>query len=224
MHGERRARRCAPAAGGTRSTPFEIASTPVSAAEPGGEGAQEHEAASTRAGPGGERVRRRPPEGRSRRRTWPTPDADHARRSTATKPYVGSANEDARPRCTPRRFDDREQHDERERELDLVQPRSDGTAERDAKDAGGDRDCDREHVVGQKAAAPATRPRQRSEIVLRDHVRAAARLVGATVWRVRERRRSRGGRRSRSRSGGSGGVEVDRCAASSRTTMPASVA
>ena len=80
---------------------------------------------------------------------------------------------------------DREQQDAAERELDPVRvERRRRRGDRD--DPRRDRDRDRQHVVREQRG-PGDEARDRAEVLLRDDVRAAARLVGAHGLPVRER-------------------------------------
>ena len=103
--------------------------------------------------------------------------------STVTNAYVGSAKSSPDSR-TPRRFASTISSEAGERQPDLVRG-SDGDERRDGEDAGRDRHRDGEHVVGQQRCG-GDEARRRAEVLPRDDVRAAARLVHAHRLPVRE--------------------------------------
>ena len=164
-------------------TPFAIASTPVRALEPEAK-ARSSTKMVTAPVPAGSGLGATACGGDpSRHSTSPTPIST----SIATmKPYVGSAKAMPLSR-TPRRLtkvistiaSDAQPH------VPSREPRNGGG---NREDPARDGHRDGEHVVDEQRRAGNQR-RQRAEVVLGDHVRAAARLVGADDLRIGERRR-----------------------------------
>ena len=181
-------------------TPFEIDSTPVRAAAPDENARRRTKSADPAGRPDGDRVRARAPAGSRRRRTRdPGPDHGVHHRDEG----VGRQRERDPGLADPAQVDEREQQDnQRARARPCARQRGRGRGDREH--AGGDRHRDREDVVDEQRRG-GDEARQRAEVLLRDDVRAAARLVRPDGLACTRGRRSPAPRRSRSRPAGRGG-------------------
>ena len=169
-----------PGGGRKALTPFEIASTPVSAAAPEAKAWSSTNTPTAPApaaiGCGACTV------GHSPVAHFPTP-VPTSRNIDATNAYVGSANRAPDSR-TPRRLASVSMSDEGEAERDLV-PAERGGGGREREDSGGDGDGHGQDVVDEQGRGR-DEARHRPEVLARDDVGAAARLVRVDGLDVRE--------------------------------------